>query len=287
MMRLGLMFEHGNSVGAAFTLFELGIGVNLGLIVWLSRLFGWRRILIWLAIIIGTTLALAYAVNERLYFAHEEANHTHAFDDWASPFPAGTRVNSEFVKERLLKKIEILEPVALSGIGLLVVVGLIVRRLDRNGKLEAYLVQAPLPSHKPTAVWDRHVPGFVLGIAALAGLVAFSVVALYIYYPDPPHAFAEIVQVRAEAEVAVRTGNKDEAIRQIQYWDLLTRKLQVGVFIRTGRLNAEKSQTADDLREELEGVRDALIADNLTDARERLKALEAAYQKCRDAFANY
>src|SRR5262249_41926941 len=28
MMRLGLMFEHGNSVGAAFALFEVGIGIN-------------------------------------------------------------------------------------------------------------------------------------------------------------------------------------------------------------------------------------------------------------------
>jgi uncharacterized protein len=35
----------GNSVGAAFALFELGIGVNLGLIVWLMIQFGWRRVL--------------------------------------------------------------------------------------------------------------------------------------------------------------------------------------------------------------------------------------------------
>src|SRR5919204_1593479 len=59
MMRLGLMFEHGNSVGAAFALFELGIGVNLGLIVWLMTLFGWRRVLVWLALICAATLVLA------------------------------------------------------------------------------------------------------------------------------------------------------------------------------------------------------------------------------------
>ena len=57
MMRLGLMFEHGNSVGAAFSLFELGIGVNLGLIVWLAVLFGPRRVLFWFLLVAVGLLA--------------------------------------------------------------------------------------------------------------------------------------------------------------------------------------------------------------------------------------
>ncbi|HEV3436013.1 MAG TPA: permease, partial [Gemmata sp.] len=79
MMRLGLMFEHGNSVGAAFALFELGIGVNLGLIAWLGILFGWRRVLLWFLMVAVITLAFAFAVEYPLYFAHEEVSHTHAF----------------------------------------------------------------------------------------------------------------------------------------------------------------------------------------------------------------
>ena len=43
MMRLGLMFEHGNSVGAAFVLFELGIGVNIGILIWLAIDRGLKR----------------------------------------------------------------------------------------------------------------------------------------------------------------------------------------------------------------------------------------------------
>ena len=43
------------------------------------------------------------------------------------------------------------------------------------------------------------MPGPVLGLIALFGLVVFSVVALYIYYPDPQEVFDEIVLVRAEA----------------------------------------------------------------------------------------
>lgn len=35
MMKIGLMFDHGNSIGAAFVLFVLGIGTSLGTLAWL------------------------------------------------------------------------------------------------------------------------------------------------------------------------------------------------------------------------------------------------------------
>jgi hypothetical protein len=124
----------------------------------------------------------------------------------------------------------------------------------------------------------------VLGVVALLGLVVFSLVALYIYYPDPKQAFSEIIRVRTEASVAVRTGKKEEAIRRIQQWDLLTRKLQVGVFIRTGSMDPEAGKITEDLRERLEDLRDALLADDLAKAKELLPIVEKAYVKCRDCF---
>ena len=38
MMQLGSMFNHGNSVGAAFALLTIGAGVNAGLIGWAGRI---------------------------------------------------------------------------------------------------------------------------------------------------------------------------------------------------------------------------------------------------------
>lgn len=284
MMRLGLMFEHGNSVGAAFALFELGIGINVGLIAWLIGWFGWRRVLAWLVLICAVTLGLAYAIDRPLYFAHEEVGHTHAFDDWTSPFSPGSPVDWPIIRDKLLEKIEVLEPVALGGLALLLLVGLIVRRFDPHQRVEAWLAKQPPTTDRPVSVWNRDVPGPVLGLVALIGLVVFSVVALYIYYPAPKAAFAEIIRVRAEAITAVRTGHKEEAIRQIQQWDLLTRKLQVGVFIRTGRMNPEVTQATEDLRERLEELRDALLADQLTEAKEMLGNVEKAYRLCRSSY---
>ncbi|MCI0461167.1 MAG: permease [Gemmataceae bacterium] len=284
MMRLGLMFEHGNSVGAAFALFELGIGLNLGLIVWLMSLFGWRRVLRWMGWIAAGTLLLAYTAEKPLYFAHEEASHTHAFDDWTSPFAFSSAVDWLIVRDKLLQKVEVLEPVALAGLAFLVVLGLLAQKLDRHGRVEAFLTRLPPDRDQPVSVWNRNVPGPVLGFVALLGLVVFSVVALYIYYPAPKEAFAEIIQVRADALVAVNTGHKDEAIRQIQQWDLLTRKLQVGVFIRTGRFNPEVAQITEDLRERLEELRDALLAGQVTEAKQLVPRVEDAYRRCRAAY---
>jgi hypothetical protein len=216
MMWLGLMFEHGNSVGAAFAVFELGIGVNVGLIAWLTVLFGWRRVLPWVVGVTAVTLALAYAAERPLYFAHEEAGHTHAFDEWTNPFAAGSVVTWPTVRDKLLQKVEVLEPVALGGLALLALVGALARKFDRGGRLEAWLAKARPVSDRPVSVWNRDVPGPVLGLVALFGLVVFSVVALFLHYPAPQAAFDEMVRVRTEALAAVRTGHKEEAVRQLQ-----------------------------------------------------------------------
>jgi hypothetical protein len=78
--------------------------------------------------------------------------------------------------------------------------------------------------------------------------------------------------------------NGEEAIRQVQYWDLLTRKLQVGVFIRTGRLPAETTSLTEELRERLEDLRDALLAGKVSEASAMLPIVEGAYRKCRAAY---
>jgi len=277
MMRLGLIFEHGNSVGAAFALFELGIGVNLGLMLWLAFQFGWKRMLPWFALIAGITVALGYAAEKPLYFAHEEASHTHAFDEWTSPFASGQQVDWDMVKAKLLLKVEVLEPIALGGLLMLALIG-IALELDRSGRIERWLTNAPPVTTRPPSILNRDVPGSVLGIVALLGLVVFSGAALYIYYPGIDEAFTEIAMVRAEAITAVRTGNKEEAIRQIEHWDLLTRKLQVGVFIRTGKMDPDTGKATEDLREQMEELRDALLADDMSKAKESLPAVEEAYR---------
>lgn len=284
MMRIGLMFDHGNSVGASFMLFEIGVGMNMGLIIWLVIQYGLRRLLLWLVTVIGLSLVVAHAIETPLYFAREEASHTHAFDDWSSPFPDGYGANWDVVRGKLLQKIEVLEPVALVTLAILIFGGLGLGRVDPSRRLDAWLVEAPPSLTGPRSIWNRAVPGPVLGLCILLGLVLFSVVALYIYYPDVRQGFEEITRVRADAIAAVRTGKKEEAIRQLELWDLLTRKVQVGVFLRTGRLDPETARVTDALREHIEQIRDALIANDPERAKSLLRTLEEVYRECRNHY---
>ena len=63
---------------------------------------------------------------------------------------------------------------------------------------------------------------------------------------------------------------------------MLTRKLQVGVFIRTGRMDPEVTEVTEDPYERLAALRDALLSGNLTEAKERLPRVEEADKRCRE-----
>ena len=58
MSQIGSMFQHANSVGAAFVLLTLGAGINLGLIAWACRNFGLARGLAWLSMLVVVVLGL-------------------------------------------------------------------------------------------------------------------------------------------------------------------------------------------------------------------------------------
>jgi uncharacterized protein len=52
MGQLGSMFQHGNSVGAAFILLVFGAGMNLGLLAWMARNYGLKKSGVWVAIML-------------------------------------------------------------------------------------------------------------------------------------------------------------------------------------------------------------------------------------------
>ena len=118
----------------------------------------------------------------------------------------------------------------------------------------------------------------------MAGLVLFSLVSLYIYYPPAEEVFNEISRVRADALTSVRTGKTQDAIRQLEAWDLLTRKLQVGEFLRDGLIGKQQSEKAEALREELEAMRDDLLAGDVQAARGKIITVENAHNICRESF---
>lgn len=290
MMHMGLLFDHGNSVGAALVLLIVGAGTNLGTLAWSLRHFGLKLTLAWFALVLGVVLALAYAINQPLDFAAQREDHTHAFDDYASPFPPGTLHQSlpELVEGKLWDRAGPAELAGLAGTILLVAWALAVQLMEsvisrwqvREWRLAFWLNQ-------PRAIrWDWVIPGKVLAALALGGLVVLSVVGCYIYYPPPSDLFTEMLTVRSDVHLCVLQENKDLALRAIPRLDAMTRKLEVSVFLRTGRYHAVGHEKAASLRETLEQLRDAFRTGTFTQRSkdEWNRQLFTAWREFRDAF---
>jgi hypothetical protein len=288
MMKIGLMFDHGNSIGAAFVLFAIGIGTSLGTLAWLLADFGWRRVVPWFLTYVLITVGVGYACDALLYDKRKaEADHTHAFDDYSSPYPAGTTDLPLTTLTKLQAKFGPLEQQAVWGFLALLACGLVIRRLDAGSRVERWLTARP-PTEATPKKWDVRVPGPVLGGVCLIGLIAFSGIGAYVYYPDRDQCLDQMFAVYADAAVAVNTGKTEEAIRHLELWDQLVRKLEVGVYLRNFGVTGEQAKTAEDLREAIEAVRDELLARNTDGAKQKFKAeVDAAYRACKAAYPNW
>ena len=87
MSQLGSMFQHANSVGAAFVLLTLGAGINLGLIAWVMPQL---RFLARHGLDGDPSSCrprIAYAIENPLFPSEiDPPGHTHAFDIYCRPF---------------------------------------------------------------------------------------------------------------------------------------------------------------------------------------------------------
>lgn len=285
MMVLGLMFEHGNSVGAAYVLFVLGAGLNLGVIAWIMVTYGVRRTLPWFAMVIMLTVGLAYAGERPLYFSPQEEDHTHAFDEFGSPFfDNGGGFDRNIILTNLADRLQAYEIVSLAGLAALFVLGLALRL--RGSQPAAVPAVAALPTEPAERLryWDRPIPPPVLAGVALLGFVILATIGAYVYYPSAPTVFDEVRGVKANALTAVLCGDTPVAVRSIRRWDDLTRRLEVGVVLRGGTLSREARLRADELRDRLEEVRDALNAGKLAEAKAMVSKVEKAHDRCRDIY---
>ena len=96
--------------------------------------------------------------------------------------------------------------------------------------------------------------------------------------------FEEMKGERLNAVFDIKAGRADEAMRALRRWDDLSRRLQVGVYLRTGRLSDEARAHADLLREAIEDVFDDLKDTRIEEAQVKLPQLDSAYHTCRNYF---
>ena len=93
-----------------------------------------------------------------------------------------------------------------------------------------------------------------------------------------------MTMVKANYLVAVQTGDTFEAVKEIEAYDNLTRKLQVGHFLRNWELDEFQQTKAKVLRGRLEELKDFVEEGNFDDAKEMSHRVSNAHRRCRAAF---
>ncbi|MEZ6089993.1 MAG: permease [Pirellulaceae bacterium] len=115
MSQLGMMFQHANSPGAAFTLLILGTGMNFATPFWFGKNFGWKSSALWFAGLLLIVVGISYGINKPLIPPGvEPAGHTHAFDIYANPLPSVPQDVWTTCKEAISKQAGIADLIALA-----------------------------------------------------------------------------------------------------------------------------------------------------------------------------
>lgn len=284
MSQLGSMFQHANSIGAAFVLLVLGAGINLGLIVWVHRAYGSRRTSVWMGLTLAIVLGLAYAIEDPLHPSEiEPPGHTHAFDIYCCPFPADSTRLPALVAAKLKEELQPAERVGLTVLTSLVVLGLVLRRLDRRWHVETWLEER-FVDEGPRGRLDLIVPGPVLGALALIGIVILSIVGCYAYYPAPREVFEEMHILRGEVLTAAMSGNQNHVKHFVPIWDDWTRRLQVGALLRGLPARPYHRMKAKVFRDRLEFLKHAVEEGEREEIRELIRSVDQAYHRMRSAF---
>jgi uncharacterized membrane protein YraQ (UPF0718 family) len=288
MAQLGSMFQHGNSIGAAFILLTLGAGVNLGLIAWMLLNYGWWKLVVWFGIIFAAVLIISYCVERPLYpRGVEPIGHTHAFDRYCAPFHPGLVPSGGFVAEigRRVKQETL--PHEWFGAGMLVslvALGGLLRAVDPNRSIDAWLVR-PRADGRVADRWDIVIPGPVLALIGLGVIVAGSILGCYAYYPPAAEVLPELSDANIEVAHAAMTGDTARAMQAIPLAENWTRRLLVGCYLREGRVSEADLAVVRGYEMRLEELEDAIEhGDGAESLRAMSLTINAAHSDLREAF---
>ena len=278
MSQIGSMIQHGNSIGAAFSLLILGAGTNIGLLIWFVVAFGFKRSMSFIALLITITIGLAYAIDKPLYpKGVHPSGHTHAFDVYTHPYDASQFTNqavslsiatssaADFWKEN-----DFGGTLILAG---LLACGLIFRLAERFFNLVGWYADGSQAKRR----FDRVVPGWVLGIVATIGLVVASIAGAYLYYPTPEQVMKDLYALNTECVISAKTKDWEAVRKWVPVCDDLSRRLEVGMYIREGEVSEFCSANAQIYREKLDEMRDSIDLQQPSETIELAKEVAAAY----------
>ena len=281
MSQIGGMFQHGNSIGAAFSLLILGAGVNLGLLCWFGTAFGFKRVFIFLGLLFSMTLALAYAMDKPLYpKGVTPEGHTHAFDVYTHPFQSGASGLWNKAETAIAEYQEKKGAHGIKLLGALALIGGVFRIIELRWDLKTWFLSH---EQKPSS-WDIVLPSWIIGLVACVCLIITSIFGAYLYYPAPDSLLDDLSAINTNCVLAARTGDWEAVDKWVVYCDDLSRRLEVGALLRAGSVSDFKRAKATAYREKLDELRDDIAVGQTSRIKEQAYELSQSYLQLSSAF---
>ena len=267
------------SLGAAVALHVLGVGLNVATLLWVQRQFGARRLIALLLVTIATTLLVGYAAEAALPHPPGSEDDTHALDVFTQPASADS-IGFARTFTTALSQIPKANVLALGVLATLILGGVVVRvakipdlQDDPNVNSQA----APKGLNKPLS--PRALVTCGVGV-----LLTTLVLVVYVYYPPIDQLFEDMGSIRANAITAVKTGHPDIAMQELQAWDALAAKLTMSAALRRADIEANASDSARELRQNLAALLAAIREGRKDDSLKLCSDVMRVYDQCKVAF---
>jgi len=290
MMHFGHIVRDGYSLGAAFALIVLGAGANVGVANWLRRDYGVRPLLLFVLMLIGSTLVIGVTADRTI--VHGKAtmeDHTHAFDPFTRLARVPDGVGPVWVFENVRTSIQKHESGAeiygLALLGVLAFTGITLRLTgDRFNVDRLFEATTDPPQASASSSWNPALTAWQLVTAGVLGIVGLATVGLYVFYPPVDELIEEMSVVRVEAYDAVRTTDVVELDRRIIQWRRQIEKLPTSVQIRGGSVTEDGRESLKEFLYSLETLQQHVRAGRKTEARMMRSYVERLYRKCCEHF---
>lgn len=293
MMHFGHIVRDGYSLGAAFALILLGAGANVGVANWLRRDYGFRPLMLFVGLLIGSTLVIGFTADRTI--VHGKAtmeDHTHAFDSFTrlaevSSSEAGLPWVVRKVRETIQKHeaAGMAEVVGLGLLGIIFLAGVFLRVTGDRFRVDHMLKARAEDSKELTAPsWDPTLSPRQLVVISAIGVVILAGIGLYVFYPDSNSLMDEMRVIRVEAYDAIRAEDKDEFQRRLSQWRRQAEKLPTSRMIRGQKVTDAARESLAEFLYGLKTLEEHMASRRFDDAKMMRMYVDRLYRECCDEF---
>ena len=293
MMHFGHIVRDGYSLGAAFALIVLGAGANVGVANWLRRDYGFRPLMLFVGLLIGSTLVIGFTADRTI--EHGKAtmeDHTHAFDSFTrlaqvSQEEAGPSWVVTKVSESISKHEAASGAAEVGGFCLLIllmVVGVVLRLVGDRFRVEQYLQPVEDEAAEEYTKWNPALSPVQLVTVSVLGVLGLGVAGLYVFYPSTNDLIEEMNIIRVEAYDAARAEDGEEFSRRTSQWKRQAEKLPTSLLIRGGTVTDAGRESLSEFLYGLKTYEDHVTAGRTDQAKMMRGYVDGLYRACCDEF---